>query len=225
MKLIELLLFIIYAPFIFVAGVIRDLRAALARKYGLRISSTEAPWEVDEERSITTSVSLKTIETAFRDEGFIFGWHTYYRHYDPGAYVLFDSLTSFQKSLSSAIAGDRFTLYSSNSLPEDCVVARFDPASIRLREEAMRNQLKAIRSIVDQEDSEIIYVLDAGKHGRSLDYACGAFDEDDWRDQLEEWQSMSGELWVYDESRLGKPLVDLWKPNSRGRVPTGGFTV
>ncbi len=54
---------------------------------------------------------------------------------------------------------------------------------------------------------------------------CGALDDADWRELIDEWRDLTGEILVFDESKLVDPLVDAWKPNSKGRVPTGGFTV
>lgn len=183
-------------------------------------------WEVNDARSILSAAATKRIQAALDDRGFVFGWQMYFRNYETGSYVVFDSWEAAREEFRQSMGGDRFTLYSWNHLPQECVLGRFDPAKAAVDDGQVQGALATIRSVLDRKNSEIIYILDQGsRDGRELDYACGPFCEDDWSEQIDEWTAMSGELLVLDESKLGVPWVDLWRPNGRGRVPTSGFTV
>lgn len=215
----------IVAPFVILAGLVRDLRAALARRFGWRISVTEPPWEVNDSRSIQSVDAQERLATGFGDGGFVFGRQTYYRHHDSGVDVLFQSPERLRAALAEAAAGDRFRLYGSKRLPRDCILARRDVTEVATGSGEITPGLAAIRSQLERDDSEILYVLpDQDGDGR-IESVCGPLDVDEWQELAEMWRSTSGALWILDPEALGEPLVDLWQPSVSGRVPTGGFTV
>ncbi|MCP4204494.1 MAG: hypothetical protein GY769_21500 [bacterium] len=148
---------------------------------------------------MTSPENLERVAAGFRDQGVVFGWQMYLQHYESGAYVVFDSMAGFEAAISEATPGDRFTLYASAlEARRPSLVARFDLARIPADGSASTPELEAIKSLVDQEDSEIVYVARSGSEPY-VDYVCGAFDDVDWRDLIDEWRDLTGEILGFDE--------------------------